>query len=96
MLCRERFSRRRTPADGPLAGKRVAVLGPNAGCAAPAAARGGAGCAQTPGIDCSGEDIDKVNNVPDAASCCALCANSSSCAIAVYATDQSQCLLKSG
>ena len=44
----------------PLAGKRIAVLGPNAGCT------------QTPGVDCSGNDIDKVNGVADAASCCAL------------------------
>ena len=79
----------------PLLGKRVAIIGPNAGCAA-AAAAAAASCTQTPGIDCDGDDVSKVNGVADAAACCALCANASTCAIAVYATDQSQCLLKSG
>jgi len=87
----------------PLAGKRVAVIGPNSGCAAQApgaaaaaAAAAAAGCTQTPGIDCAGDDVQKINGVADAAACCALCANATSCAIAVFATDQAQCLLKSG
>ena len=81
----------------PLAGKRVAVIGPNSGCAAQApGAAAAAGCTQTPGVDCAGDDVQKINGVADAAACCALCANATSCAIAVYATDQAQCLLKSG
>ena len=77
--------------------RRVAVLGPNAGCTPPsgAAGVGGAGCSLTPGVDCSGDDIQKVDGVATGAQCCALCANSSGCLIAVLATDQSQCLLKS-
>jgi len=78
--------------------KRVAVIGPNAGCAPLAGgggARGAAGCAATPGVDCDGNDLAKVDGVATGAACCALCANFSGCAVAVLATDQNQCLLKS-
>lgn len=82
-----------------VAGKvrRVAVIGPNAGCASTSG--GGSGtsgvCTPTAGLDCNGNDLEKVDGVATPAACCALCAASPSCAIAVLATDQNQCLLKS-
>lgn len=81
--------------------KRVAVIGPFAGCAPEAAAAagvraGGAQCSLTPGLDCEGNDVANVPGVPSAEACCAVCAANASCAIAVWASDQSICILKDG
>lgn len=76
------------------AGAKVAIIGPNSGCAPPAAGASSGTCSLTPTTDCPNNDIESVDGVPDAATCCALCANSTQCVIAVFATDQNICLLK--
>ena len=73
----------------------IAVIGPNAGCAAPAAAAAPQGCQFLNATDCSGNDLTKINGVASGADCCALCLNYTGCNVAVLATDQAQCLLKS-
>ena len=74
----------------PLAGKRVALIGPFAGCPS-------GGCTTSPSVDCTGNDITKVSGVTNAAACCAICANTTGCVVSVLATDESPtaCLLKS-
>lgn len=57
--------------------RRVAVIGPNSGCAGAAGAP--VGCAFEPGVDCDGGDLVAVPNVTDAAACCALCNANASC-----------------
>ena len=77
--------------------RNLAVIGPNAGCSPSTGggSGGGAGCSFTNATDCSGNDLTKVDGVATGAACCALCANFTGCNIAVLATDQNQCLLKS-
>lgn len=76
-------------------GYKIAVIGPNAGCPNTAGAKAGT-CSTLPHTDCSGDDIDRIANVSTPAECCAICSNASKCNVAVLATDQNICLLKSG
>lgn len=79
--------------------KRVAVIGPFAGCGSASSAPGsggGAVCNLTPGLDCMGNDLGNVDGVPSAEACCGVCTANASCAIAVWASDSSICVLKSG
>jgi beta-glucosidase-like glycosyl hydrolase len=83
--------------------RSIAIVGPFSGCAATAIAAGVAGtragegsCAYTPAMDCDGDDLVKIFNVTSAPECCALCNANATCTVAVLATDQLQCLLKSG
>ena len=77
--------------------KALAVLGPMSGCAdqAPGGSEPPAACAQTQATDCNGNALQKVNTVSSVAACCALCQADAQCLVAVLATDQGQCLLKS-
>ena len=74
--------------------KSVAVLGPMSGCAAQAPGAAAATCKQTAATDCDGNDLEKHDNVPTPEACCALCQANPACNVAVLATDQNQCLLK--
>ena len=73
----------------------IAIIGPNAGCAPPPTAPAPQACRFANATDCSGNDLEKVNGVASGADCCALCLNYTGCSVAVLATDQAQCLLKS-
>jgi hypothetical protein len=84
--------------------KKLAIIGPNAGCEndglphSPPPPPGQ--CDVTQGIDCPGDDIQKVNNVSDTGECCKLCLANKDCVTAVLAVGAlpgglSQCLMKS-
>ena len=76
---------------------KIAIIGPNSGCApTPSYTTSSSSCTQIADTDCSGDDVDRITNVLDASTCCALCANSTACIIGVFATDQNICLLKTG
>ena len=78
-----------------LAGVRnLAIVGPFGGCAPSPPFRGDAGCSLSPGDDCNGDDLFKVNGVNSAQDCCSLCLANATCKVAVYASSATQCLLK--
>jgi len=79
--------------------KKVALIGPNAGCSGDAGGSTMKGppsssCVFTPATDCDGNDIDRVTGITTQEACCALCSNNSACNTAVLATDANICLLK--
>lgn len=84
--------------------KKIAIVGPNAGCEdqglPPAPPPPPGQCDTTQGIDCPGDDIQKVNNVSDTGACCKLCLANKDCVAAVLAVGalpggKNQCLMKS-
>jgi beta-glucosidase len=75
--------------------KKIAVIGPHSGCAQQTALGGALTCQQTAATDCNGNDLDRITGVSDPGVCCELCQNSTSCTVAVLATDGQICLLKS-
>jgi beta-glucosidase len=84
--------------------KNIAILGPMSGCQeqAPSLIKDDDDdlvdpltCKQTQNTDCNGADITKILNISDPSICCSLCQNLTACTVAVLATDQNICLLKS-